>query len=117
MGMSKADFDRWIPNAGFALFKRERGETKAGRIHLIEKGDDDRRVEPTYATVVRLGPPDRQGKKNTVVPWSIKVGDRVVIDAYAGHDVEVAETGERFVLTGENDILVVVDSKLESNRV
>lgn len=115
MGMSKSDFDRWIPNAGFALFKREPGQAMAGKIHLVAKGDDDRRVEPTYATCIRLGPPDRVGKKNVEVSWSIKPGDRVVIDAYAGHDVEVAETGERFVLTGENDVLVVVDrlSELE----
>lgn len=111
MGMNKSDIDVFIPNAGFALFKREPGDTMAGRIHLVDKGDDDRRKEVTVAVVVRLGPEDRVGKKNSAVPWSLKVGDRVMLDAWAGHDIEVAETGERFVLTGENDVLGVLEGQ------
>jgi co-chaperonin GroES (HSP10) len=103
--MHKADFDRYRPNFGLAIFRRLDEDRDLGHgLVKVAKSADERGKEPTLAEVIRLGPPDRIEKNGREVPWTIREGDRVMLDKHAGHDLEIAETGERYVVGSENDL-------------
>lgn len=106
-GMSKADFDRFVPLNGFIIVQREDQEPRYGKIILVADREDDRRKHPTPAVVVRLGRPDVDKKRGRPVPRELRPGDRVIIDKYAGYDIEIIESGERYVLVQEPDVLLV----------
>jgi co-chaperonin GroES (HSP10) len=106
--MSQATFDRFIPLNGNVIVRREKPSDKAGEIILIQENEDDRRKKPTVAHVVRTGRPATCEKSGRQIMLRVKQGDRVVIDSYAGHDLEVEETRERYVLLNETDIHCVL---------
>ena len=105
LGLPKAAFDKFKPLNGFVLVQREPEQTVSGKILLLAKGEDDRRREPSVARVIRTGGLEYETKRGRPIPLQCKAGDRIVIDKWGGHDIEVLETGERYVLVGEPDVL------------
>jgi len=66
---------------------------------------DSAKEKPQEAEVIALG----TGKKddnNKVLPFSVKVGDRVIISKYGG--TEVKFDGEKYTLVREDDILGIL---------
>ena len=66
---------------------------------------DSAKEKPQEAEVIALG----SGKKDEngkVMPFEVKVGDRVLITQYGGREVKVE--GEKYTLVREDDILGVV---------
>lgn len=108
MGIRRDDLAALKLLNGFCLLKRDPPEQVAGKIILVDKSADKQRWEPSFATVVRVGMPERHPKTGVLIPLTIKAGDRVVIDKYAGHDVEESETGDRYVIAAEQDVHLIV---------
>jgi chaperonin GroES len=66
---------------------------------------DSAKEKPQEAEVIALG----TGKKNEdgkVLPFEVKVGDRVLISKYGGNEVKLDE--EKYTLVREDDILGVI---------
>ena len=74
---------------------------------IIVLNRKDQRYEQTIATVVKLGAPARTDKRGTPVPFSVRPGDRVAIDKFAGHDIVLQ--GTAYVLAKEADIHGVLE--------
>jgi len=108
-GLTQAEFDAMIPNRGFIVLKREDQQTVEGAIILVPQSEDDRRKKPTVARVVKIGNPDRTEKTDVPIPFQVKVGDRVIVDAFAGHDIEISDTGERLVMMGECEMHAIIE--------
>ncbi len=118
LGISQADFDNFKPMNGFILVRRDEQERNVGAIVLVEKSDDSLRKDCSWATVIRTGGLERATKvcryepnkqpyaTDRLIPLDVKAGDRVFIDKYAGHDIEIKETGERFVLVGDQEVFI-----------
>lgn len=67
---------------------------------------DTAKEKPQQAEVVAVG----EGKKKedgTVIPLSIKKGDRVLYGKYSGTEIEVG--GEDYLIVKEEDILGIVE--------
>lgn len=108
-GLTQAEYEKMIPNRGFVVLKREDQQTVEGAILLVPQSEDDRRKRPTVARVVKIGNPDRTEKTDAPIPFQVKVGDRVIVDAFAGHDIEITDTGERLVMMGECEMHAIID--------
>ena len=86
---------------------------------LIKHADEDEQVrdgiiipdsakeKPQEAEVIALGTgaKDSDGK---VVPFNVKVGDRVLTSKYGGSEVKI--DGETYLLVREDDILGIIES-------
>jgi chaperonin GroES len=67
---------------------------------------DTAKEKPMQGTVVSVG----DGKKaddGTVIPMSVKQGDRVLYGKYAGTEIKL--DGEEHLILGEDDILGIVE--------
>lgn len=94
---------------GLVLVKRDPPETMVGSLIVIPKAVEKRRYEPTQAVVMKIGKPDRTDKGATI-PNCLKVGDRVVLDKFAGHDVAIeGDDDGSYVIVAEADVLCVLD--------
>lgn len=78
----------------------EKEQTKGGIII-----PDTAKEKPQEAEVVALGTGARN-EKGEVLPFSVKIGDRVIISKYGG--TEVKYDGETYTLLREDDILAIV---------
>jgi chaperonin GroES len=86
---------------------------------LIKHADEDEQVrdgiiipdsakeKPQEAEVIALGTgaKDSDGK---LVPFNVKVGDRVLTSKYGGSEVKI--DGETYLLVREDDILGIIES-------
>lgn len=86
---------------------------------LIKHADEDEQVrdgiiipdsakeKPQEAEVIALGTgaKDSDGK---IVPFNVKVGDRVLTSKYGGSEVKI--DGETYLLVREDDILGIIES-------
>lgn len=107
VGLSQADFDHFVPLNGFVVVRRDDPAERAGSIILVRPDESDRRLEPSHATVVRLGRRERNEKNGREIPHEVAEGDKVVIAKYAGHDIEIFGSGDRYVLVASADVHLI----------
>jgi chaperonin GroES len=67
---------------------------------------DSAKEKPQEAEVIALGT-GKKGEDGKVIPFEVKVGDRVLITQYGGREVKVE--GEKYTLVREDDILGVIE--------
>ncbi len=79
----------------------EAEETTRGGIILAPAAKE----KPSVAEVIAVGPGGMVDGKE--VAMTVKVGDKVITDKYAGSNVKVED--EEFVIVRMNDILAIVD--------
>jgi len=85
------------------VIEREEGEQKTpGGIVL----PDTAKEKPKQGRIVSVGS-GRQLKDGTIVPLSVKVGDRVVFSSYAGEEFKLGD--RELLLMREEDILAVIE--------
>ena len=65
---------------------------------------DTAKEKPQEAKVIALG--TGKNDEGTVIQFSVKVGDTVLISKYGGTDIKVA--GEDHLILNESDILAIV---------
>lgn len=92
------------PLDGFILFEREPQPVTAGAIALVAKSERELSRQPTWATVVKLGEPLHARKTHAPIPFTLTPGQRVLLDARAGHDLVLE--GKSYVLAIESDVLL-----------
>lgn len=66
---------------------------------------DSAKEKPQEATIVALGT-GRKGKDGTLLPFEVKVGDKVLVSKYGGAEVKLEE--KKYTLVREEDILGVL---------
>jgi chaperonin GroES len=66
---------------------------------------DSAKEKPQEAEVIALGT-GKRNEKGELVPFEVKVGDRVLISKYGGTDV--AYGSEKYVLLREDDLLAIL---------
>ena len=79
----------------------EAEETTRGGIILAPAAKE----KPSVAEVIAVGPGGMVNGNEVVM--TVKVGDKVITDKYAGSNVKVGD--EEFVIVRMNDILAIVD--------
>ncbi len=85
------------------VIEREESEQKTpGGIVL----PDTAKEKPKQGRVVSVGT-GRQLKDGTIVPLSVKVGDRVIFSSYAGEEFKLGD--RELLLMREEDILAVIE--------
>ena len=101
--MAKSNKPSVKPLADRVLLQRieEAEEIKGGIIT-----PDSAKEKPQEAKVIALGTGavDKDGKK---IPFSVKVGDKVLIGKYAGTEVKLED--DTYLLLREEEILAVVE--------
>jgi len=86
-----------------ALSKEEReGKTVSGII-IPDTADKER---PEEGRVVAVGP-GKTSKTGTIIPISVKVGDRVLFTKYGPDEIKVE--GKEYLIAREEHILAVVE--------
>ncbi|MGM9619224.1 MAG: co-chaperone GroES [Oscillospiraceae bacterium] len=91
-----------IPMADRVVLKMmEAEETTKSGILLASSAKE----KPTIAEVVAVGPGGLVDGKE--VKMTLKSGDRIIIDKYAGSNVTV--DGEEYVIVREKDVLAIVE--------
>lgn len=95
---------------GFYAIERDPQELTAGLIVLIPKSEDQRNFEWSTGRIIKVGQPERNPKSKTgaLIPQTLKVGERVAMYKFAGHDVDMPD-GRRIVIAGEPDIMFVFE--------
>jgi chaperonin GroES len=66
---------------------------------------DSAREKPQEAKVIALGSGTKT-KDGAIIPFEVKVGDRVLVGKFAGGEVKL--DGEKFTLVREDDILGIL---------
>ena len=66
---------------------------------------DSAKEKPQEAKVVALGT-GKKGEDGKIVPFEVKVGDKVLVSKYGGTEVKIE--GEKYTLVREDDILGVI---------
>ena len=61
--------------------------------------------KPQIAEVLAVGP--GATKDGTLVPMSVKVGDKVITSKYSGTEIKL--DGTEYIIVSESDILAIVD--------
>lgn len=84
------------------VLKAEEEETTVGGIVLASNAKD----KPTMGKVIAVGE-GRVLDNGQKVPVSVKEGDKVLFDKYAGREVELE--GEKYLVVHEKDLVAVVD--------
>ena len=67
---------------------------------------DSAKEKPQEAKVIALGT-GAKNKAGDVIPFEVKVGDKVLISKFSGSEVKLE--AEKYTLVREDDILAVVD--------
>jgi len=80
----------------------EEKETKKGGIII----PDAAKEKPTEGVIRALGT-GKKDDKGKVIPFEVKVGDRVLISKYGGTEIKL--DGKEYKLLNSDDILAVVD--------
>ena len=62
--------------------------------------------KPQIAEIVAVGP-GAKDENGTIIPMTVKVGDKVLTGKYSGTEVKV--DGEEYTIVREDDILAIVD--------
>ena len=62
--------------------------------------------KPQVAEVIAVGPGEKDDKGN-IIPVDVKVGDKVVINKYAGTEIKLE--GEEYIIVRAEDILAIVE--------
>ena len=86
------------PLADRVLLKQERGETKTASGSIVPETAQEK---TQTATVEAVGPGTEKEK------ITVKIGDRVMYDKYAG--VQVKLDGEDYLLVKNQDIIAIVE--------
>lgn len=84
------------------LKRLEKEETTAGGIILPESAQK----KQESAVVIAIGQ-GKTTKDGTVLPMSVKEGDMVLMDKYAGQEVTVND--EEFIIIKEDDIVAIIE--------
>lgn len=84
------------------VLKAEDEEQTVGGIVLASNAKN----KPTTGKVVAVGP-GKALDNGQVRELSVKEGDKVLFDKYAGSEVEY--NGEKFLVVHENDLVAIVD--------
>lgn len=84
------------------VLKAEDEEQTVGGIVLASNAKN----KPTTGTVVAVGP-GKALDNGQVRKLSVKEGDKVLFDKYAGSEVEY--NGDKYLVVHENDLVAVVD--------
>jgi chaperonin GroES len=69
---------------------------------------DTAQEKPQYGTVVAVGPGKYAELTGTLIPISVKVGDRIQYEKYAGAGREVSIDGRDYLIMKESDIFAVL---------
>ena len=91
------------PLADRILVKREEpSETVRGGIII----PDTAKEKPQEGKVIALGD-GRVTEEGKNAPFTVKKGDRVILQSYAGSEVKI--DGEEYIILSETDIIAVVE--------
>jgi chaperonin GroES len=66
---------------------------------------DSAKEKPQEAKVIAIGP-GKKGEDGKVLPFEVKVGDRVLISKYGGTEVKIEE--KKYTIVREDDILGIL---------
>lgn len=86
------------------VIQRDRAENKHGSIYLPETAKE----KPVTATVIACGPGEFNKSTGSVVPMSVKIGDKIIINKWGGSEIKIG-TQEYLIIT-ENEVLGVVEN-------
>lgn len=89
------------PLADYVVLEKVPSEKKVGSIVLTSE-----KKQGNVATVVAIGP-GKKDEKGSLLPISVKVGERVIYREYSGTDYE--EEGKKYLLIKNEDILAVIE--------
>lgn len=67
---------------------------------------DTAKEKPSQGTVIAVGP-GKRNKNGEIIPLSVKKGDKVVYEKWAGREIKI--DGEEYMVMGEDDILAVIE--------
>jgi chaperonin GroES len=85
------------------LVKRVESESRsAGGLYIPESAKE----KPQQAEVIAIGN-GRVGKDNSLVPLTVKTGDRILFGKYVGDEVKL--DGVEHIILRENDILAIIE--------
>lgn len=104
--------DKFTPQPGRLLVKREPAPEWFGKVALVGEDMNDRRFKPTVARIIRRGEPGRTEKTNKPIAWSVKEGDRILLDRFSGHDC-IINGDDSFVVLEEADVVGVLSEGAE----
>ena len=79
----------------------EEAEQIRGGIYI----PDTAKEKPQEAEVIALGT-GKLDDNNKVIPFNVKVGDKVIVSKYGGTEVKFGD--EKYMLVSESDILGVI---------
>lgn len=86
------------------LVKRAEAQTKtASGIYLPETAKD----KPKEGKVIALGSGHLNKETGKYIPFTVKKGDRVIFNSYAGTEVKIED--EELLIMTEDDILGVIE--------
>lgn len=92
------------PLKNHVLVKRVEGEEKTASGIVIP---DTAKERPKQGEVVAVGPGKKVGKEQKLVPLSVKKGDRIVFESYAGTEIKIER--EDYLILTEDEILAVIE--------
>lgn len=98
--------DSFTPGPGWIVFEREERSDREGTILLAPRSEKDRRYRPTTAIVRKVGAPAQHGKNGVRPAPQLSVGDRVILNRFSGHDVEIG--GVMYVIGTEDEVVLVI---------
>ncbi len=84
------------------LSRLKEEETLKGGIIL----PDTAKKKQEQAVVIALGT-GKKDKNGEIIPFSVKVNDRVLIDKYAGQEVTIND--ETYVIARDEDLIAVIE--------
>lgn len=90
------------PTGGNVLIAPMTDEESVGGIYIPESV----REKPQQGFIVALGSGQRSVKGGNLIPWDVKVGDRVLLRKFHGLDVRVGD--KVFKMMTADDILAVL---------
>lgn len=82
--------------------RQEQEETLKGGIIL----PDSAKKKQSTAMIIAVGP-GSVNKEGKLVPMSVKVGDKILLDKYAGQEITLDD--EEFVILRDEDIIAIVN--------
>ncbi len=92
------------PLADRVLAKRvEAQERTSGGIIIPDTAKD----KSQKMEIIAVGPGAKDTKTGSIIPMSVKIGDKVIADKYAGTDISL--DGEDYIILKESDILAIVE--------
>lgn len=93
------------PLSNRLLVKRSKMEKTKGGIFLPETAQE----KPKEGEVIAVGPGKRDDE-GTLIPLSIRVGERVLFSSYAGTEVKNTAGEEEYLILSEDEILGILNN-------